>query len=269
MQVQTPQNSANAANANSCLDLKVKEITFSCSSDFCHLYLEPPDWQFTPGQFVMLRPVSWDKDPLWPRPFSICELTNDYLHIFFQVVGRGTELLSFLSKDDIITVWGPLGRGFSIEPNQDQQLLILAGGMGIAPFIGLTRTFPRPERLNFLFGHRLDISCYPFHLIPEQVQKEHKQQESEQDLKYFEQYLRDRIQNFASKGTILACGPYPFLKVVHNCALKFNARVQISLENKMACGIGACLGCVSKNKNDEYIQTCTHGPVFWADEIKI
>ena len=262
MQIQTQPN-----NANSCLDLKVKEITFSCSSDFCHLYLEPPDWQFTPGQFVMLRPMSWDKDPLWPRPFSICELTRDYLHIFFQVVGRGTELLSHLTTNDIVTVWGPLGNGF--HTTIDEKILILAGGMGIAPFIGLTRTFPRPEQLSFLFGHRLDISCYPFHLIPEQVQKEHKQQESEQDLKYFEQYLRNRIQDFASKGTILACGPYPFLKVVHTFALKFNARMQISLENKMACGIGACLGCVCKNKNGDYVQTCTHGPVFRADEIEI
>jgi len=252
---------------NHCLDLKIKHIDFSCSQDFCHLYLEPPDWQFTPGQFVMLRPTAWGKDPLWPRPFSICELTSDYLHIFFQVVGRGTELLSYLTKGDRITVWGPLGKGFSID--QNKPLLIIAGGMGLAPFIGLTRTHKRPELINFLFGHRLNISCYPFDLIPEQVKKEHKQQESEQDLKYFEQYLRLRIQDFASKGTILACGPYPFLKVVHRFALEFHARVQVSLENKMACGIGACLGCVTKNKNDDYIQTCTLGPVFWADEIKI
>ena len=140
--------------------------------------------------------------------------------------------------------------------------------MGIAPFIGLTRTFSRPEQLSFLFGHRLDISCYPFHLIPDKVQKEHMQQESEQDLKYFESILRERIQNF-SRGVILACGPYPFLKVVRTFALEFNAKTQISLENKMACGIGACLGCVSKNKYGQYVQTCTHGPVFWADEIEI
>ena len=82
---------------NTCLDLKIKEISFSCSQDFCHLYLEPPGWQFTPGQFVMLRPCAWERDPLWPSPFSICELTDDYLHIFFQIVGRGTELLSHLT----------------------------------------------------------------------------------------------------------------------------------------------------------------------------
>jgi len=243
--------------------LFVYELKKQQDTPLFHLILKGWPQRFIPGQFVMLRPRAWEFDPLWPRPFSICTWEGDLLHLFIQVVGRGTARLSALTKGDAVECWGPLGNGF---PEVSKPLLILSGGMGIAPFISLLRTKTnQPVRL--IFGHRLDLSCYPWEMIPDHVDKRSFCQQSEQDLKEFELRLRDEIWQFKDKGLIFACGPRPFLEVVHKYGLESQAKVYLSLENKMACGIGACLGCVAKTKTG-FVQTCTHGPVFEAATLE-
>ena len=254
----------NLINKPECSSLKVLGTAYSGSREFVHLYLEPPVWDFNPGQFVMLRSESWGLDPLWPRPFSICEKTTEYMRIFIQVVGRGTRLLSLCDPGSRINVSGPLGRGFILP---EGPLLILAGGMGIAPFVGLCKNHPDPQKISMLFGHRLALKHYPFEELPEEMHKESMRQVSEDDLKTFARVLGERIREFVPKGEILACGPMPFLKIVQLHALACKALAQISVETKMACGIGACLGCVVKTKDEEMIQSCLHGPVFAADKI--
>jgi len=249
----------------SCLKLEIQAITYAGSRDFFHLYLDPAQWEYRPGQFVMIRPEVWSNDPIWPRPFSICEKTKDCLRLFIQVVGRGTALISRLQPSDKLDLWGPLGNGFVYDP--DDPLLILAGGMGIAPFMGLCKKHPRPDQVEFLFGHRMDIGCYPFSELPRQINSKHLRQQTMADIRGFQGILKKRIRDFSGKGRILACGPLPFLKVVLEYSIEFGADARISLENKMACGVGACLGCVAGTTRGEYVQTCTHGPVFRADEI--
>ena len=248
-----------------CGRLKVQAVKFSGSRDFFHLYLHSPQWACRPGQFVMIRPVNWGNDPVWPRPFSICEKTQDSLRLFIQVVGRGTRLISRLEPDSELDLWGPLGNGFDFDDNA--RLLLLAGGMGIAPFIELCKSHPRPEKISMLFGHRMGIECYPFSELPAQMRTEHVRQKSLADIEDFKMVLRSAIEDFSGRGRILACGPTPFLKVVQQYAERFKADAWLSLENRMACGVGACLGCVAATSEGDYVQTCTKGPVFQAQKV--
>ncbi|MDQ7032903.1 MAG: dihydroorotate dehydrogenase electron transfer subunit [Desulfonauticus sp.] len=243
--------------------LRVIDVQRIDNAPLAHLFLETLSLDFKPGQFVMLRPCQWEYDPFWPRPFSICTQDEHNMHIFLQIVGRGTQKLAYLQPGDEVDCWGPLGNGFEFAVDED--LLVLAGGMGLAPFIALSRKHPNPQKIRLVFGHRLDLDCYPWHLIPAEVEKVALQQETQTALKDFEKRLQEEI--FSHSGKVFACGPRPFLQVVYKYARQAKADAYISLENKMACGIGACLGCVTKTKQG-YKQTCVHGPVFSVHDLE-
>ncbi len=251
----------------SCHFLPVVELNRLGSDQFFHLILQPPDWEWTPGQFVMLRPSTWSQDPFGPRPFSIADLHEQGLHIYFQVVGRGTALLSRLATGDRVHVWGPLGRGFCY--GMETPLLLLAGGMGLAPFVGLIRTHPSPINLELIFGYRQDLAGYPFQKLEQQTLAWSFQDKTTEDLLELKRVLGLKIQGYAPEGEVLACGPLPFLRVIKELAREFGARAQVSLETIMMCGVGACLGCVVPGENKANLKTCSQGPVFWAEEVKL
>ncbi len=237
-----------------------KTNTFYC------LVLEKPQWKWVPGQFIMLRPLSWMRDPFLPRPFSIANI-NDFLYIYFQVVGKGTRLLSLVQKGDEILVWGPLGNGFKFDVNEN--LLLLAGGMGIVPFLGLVTHHPSPDKLELVFGHRHSSSCYPIEEISNRILTWSIRDNSEEDLEKLKKAIKVKIENYAKDGLVFACGPRPFLKMVQDYVLKYKARAQLSLETVMACGIGVCLGCAIRDRQDGFVQVCKKGPVFEADSVYI
>ena len=232
---------------------------------FFALRLERPGWKsWAPGQFVMIRPQGWALDMPWARPFSICRVSTNELVIFFQVSGRGTEKMAALRRGDRVHLWGPLGNRFAVEGGTPT--LLLAGGIGIAPFVGYAERHPTPG------------DCYPVETLGERIDVESFQEDGPDDLQWLLNHVRSRIAAYAARdGLVLACGPAPFLKAVQSYALESKARCQLSLENRMACGVGACLGCVTKT-TDKYpvpekagtpVQTCNHGPVFWADQISL
>ena len=218
------------------------------------------------GQFVMVRPAAFGDNPIWPRPFSICRLTEDRLTLFIQQCGRGTGILAGLRPGDPVTVWGPLGQGFAVEP--DSPTLLVAGGVGIAPFVEYAATHPTPADLTLLFGHRAPLSCYPYDVLARGVAATSLHERAPEDRETFLAQLDEQVAAFAD-GLILACGPRPFLLTVARLSRKYSARAQVSLENRMACGVGGCLGCVEKNALGEYVQTCTRGPVFWVEELQL
>ena len=244
---------------------------------FFALRLERPDWKsWAPGQFVMLRPQGWALDMPWARPFSICRVSTNELVIFFQVAGRGTEKMAKLRRGDKVHLWGPLGNRFAVEGGTPT--LLLAGGIGIAPFVGYAERHPTPGVLSMVFGHRLPEDCYPVESLGERIDVESFHENTSEDLEWFLNHVRSRIEAYAERnGLVLACGPAPFLKAVQGFALAAKARCQLSLASRMACGVGACLGCVTKTtekwpveeKAGTPVQTCTHGPVFWADQITL
>ncbi len=258
-------------NTQTCRDLEVRALTPCCpdheSGTFFELLLENPGWaQWTPGQFVMIRPARSDNFLTWGRPFSICTLDQAGLRLFIQVAGRGTEILARLRPGDKVTTWGPLGTGFVLESGTPA--LLLAGGVGLAPFAGYVRSHPAPEQLELLFGHRPALACYPFAEIAAAIRAEAFQDHTSADIALFAQKVRERMTNY-TQDLVLACGPLPFLRMVQQAANELSIRAQLSLENRMACGVGACLGCVSKDKQGWPVQVCTRGPVFWADAIEL
>ncbi len=256
-------------SANRCHDVKVIRITphgpEGLANGLWLLELENPGFgPVRPGQFAMLRPPSWGFDPMWGRPLSICRALPDRLVFHFQVVGRGTTKLAELSPGDAVTIWGPLGNGFAVEPGV--KTLMLAGGIGIAPFVEYAAAHPSPGQLSLLFGHRPPVSCYPFEDLSRLVAAESFQDKSAQDIPRFVALMEEHMAAHAG-GLALACGPTPFLKAVKSAAGRLGVRCQVSLENRMACGVGACLGCVCQDEEGHNVQTCTKGPVFWADKI--
>ncbi len=242
---------------------------------FFALRLESPKWDsWKPGQFVMLRPQSFGLEIPWARPFGICQVTDAHLVCFFQVVGKGTERMSKLQPDDIVNVWGPLGNSFAMET--DTPTLLLAGGIGIVPFVGYVHEHPKPWNVTMLFGHRGDSNCYPLDNINEKINFETFRENNSNDLEHFIFTMRERMKEYAEhKGVVLACGPQPFLKTVQKFAAELSVRTQLSLESRMACGVGACLGCVTtttnqwpvEDKKNWPVQVCNHGPVFWSEHI--
>jgi dihydroorotate dehydrogenase electron transfer subunit len=257
-------NSASAPGS-ACAALKVLDLKSSKDYRFHTLKLASPGWSWTPGQFVMVRPVHWDHDPLGGRPLSIGDLDDEALHLYFQVVGKGTSLLARLRPGDEVLVWGPLGRGF--EVNFNVPTMLLAGGMGIVPFVGLSRIHPRPENIEILFGHQYELHNYPFQGIEKRILAWNIQDRTAKDLEKMKRALEIKIKGYSPDGSILACGPRPFLHKVQAESAKFGARTQVSLETAMACGVGACLGCSVLTASGGYLQACQDGPVFWSSDI--
>lgn len=246
-------------------------------SRFFALRLTHPEWeQWRPGQFVMVRPTSFGLEIPWARPLGICHMTARHMICFFQVQGRGTRRMAELKAGDTVRVWGPLGNSFAVEP--DTPTLLLAGGMGIVPFVGYVNEHPKPWNVTMLFGHREPISCYPVDSINEHVPLDSLREHTSGDLDNFIFSLQERMREYAEQnGLVLACGPLPFLRTVRKFAGELGVRTQLSLENRMGCGVGACLGCVVRTtdawpvpaKRGGLIQVCNQGPVFWSHHIEL
>ena len=262
-------------SAPACHDLMILAVESyypngAQAPQFFNLYLQKPkDMAWQPGQFVMIRPPAW-KNAMWARPFSICAVNGETITLFCQVVGRGTQELSTLAVGDKVCFWGPLGKGFDVDAAAPT--LLLAGGVGIAPFVGYGLEHPSPRHLRLEFGHRQPLFCYPMTKFPEKMTVNTHLEQSPADLQAFLTRLDGLIADYAGQnGLVLACGPVPFLKFVQDKVLQYKVRAQLSLENRMGCGVGACLGCVVTSHGARQegwpIQACVHGPVFKADQV--
>lgn len=216
----------------------------------------------------MIRPTDWELDLLWGRPFSIYSADNQSVTLFVQKVGRGTGRITAMQPGDEVAIWGPLGNSFVVEP--DTPTLLLAGGIGIAPFRGYVESHPNPNNLSLFLAHRLPLECYPFERLCQNCSGECMVEDTPEDLTAIIETMGEKIKAFADRdGLVLACGPTPFMRTVQRFSNEFGARAQVSLENRMACGVGACLGCVSRDSDGQYTQVCTKGPVFWADKVEL
>lgn len=256
-----------------CRNVKVLKVSpvgqHKRPDEFYEITLENPDWdECKPGQFVMIRPVGWALDLVWARPFSISTADDSSVTLFVQKVGRGTSRIVTLKPGDEVAMWGPLGNSFAMEP--DTPTLLLAGGIGIAPFRGYVEQHPHPENLHIFLAHRLDLECYPFAAMSERASSECLLEGKPEDLQGIIDRMEALIKEYSEKGgLVLSCGPTPFMRTVQRFAAEYGARAQVSLENRMACGVGACLGCVTKDGEGHHVQVCTRGPVFWTDKVEL
>jgi dihydroorotate dehydrogenase electron transfer subunit len=252
-----------------------------------------------PGQFLCIYP----KNPsmLLPRPISICEIdaTASKLRIVYRVVGSGTREFSFYSQGETIRILGPLGNGFPIprenqythdsgshffsvsgsngvanqqtsyDTNPNPRILLVGGGIGIPPLLEVAKQYVNTQAV---LGYR-DANLFLMKEFPAYTKTFAATQDGSA---YTKGTVIDAIQeNNLQTELIFACGPMPMLRAIKEYAASKQIQAYLSLEERMACGIGACLGCVARTKQCDphthvhNARICTEGPVFAAEGVDI
>ena len=242
----------------------------------------PPEFaDAQPGQFVMVR-VNDGIDPLLRRPLAIFDLGREtgengsaWFEMLYKVVGKGTRLLSTLRVDNTVDVLGPLGTGFD-PGSDDEEKLLVGGGIGLAPlYLLATELVKRKSPVRLFAGGRTrdDLLCLEdFERLG--VDCHCATEDGSYGARGFVTVaLNHHLDALKGKAALFACGPDGMLHALAGIAAERHLPCQVSLEGYMACGVGACLGCVAPGKNHsaqtpDYRCVCTEGPVFEASELK-
>jgi len=220
-----------------------------------------------PGQFVHIRTDEEGLQPFFRRPFSVYR-AQKYVEIFYAVVGRGTKLLARKVKGDSLDVLGPLGTPFVDPPEGIKQVVMIAGGIGVAPMLILSDVLKKKKcELILLYGARSREFVYPMKEFKDSgVKVLIATEDGSVGVKGRVSVLFDKIEKNPGKTFIYTCGPNPMLKAVQAFAAKHGLLGQVACEEIMACGLGACLGCAIETKNG-YKTVCHDGPAFNLDEV--
>lgn len=229
------------------------------------------------GQFVAVYPK--DKSTLLPRPISICKVDKEEgtLRLVYRVAGKGTAEFSGLRAKDSVDILGILGNGFPVEKAQpDMTAVLLGGGIGVPPILQLARELNCVKKV--VVGYR-DAQCFLREDFEQAVCDDEKNGvyiATEDGSVGTKGNVMDAIAANGLKADIIyACGPMPMLRAVKKYAEEHDIPAYISLEERMACGVGACLGCVCRTTEVDHhshvhnARICTDGPVFEAREVDI
>jgi dihydroorotate dehydrogenase electron transfer subunit len=234
------------------------------------------------GQFVMLRVLD-SLQPLLRRPFGIFRVgfmpadcdemaPKEFIEIIYKVVGSGTEIMKNLHPGDPVELLGPLGNGFDLGVPTEEKILV-GGGIGLVPLYMLAEELVRESSVRLLMGGRTRddiITVTEFERLGVEVSVTTEDGSlGEEGL--VTQVLERTLEKYPS-ATVYACGPMPMIEAVEKICTERKVALQVSLEALMACGVGACLGCVVKgaahsDENPQYLCTCTQGPVFSAEKL--
>ena len=226
-----------------------------------------------PAQFVMVKSSFENQyDPMMRRAFAVADVEGDELLIYYDVYGKGTEVLTERKEGELINILGPLGR--RLFPEDFDYYLLVGGGIGFAGLSLLMKDL-RKKGIPFkaLYGVRRKEQLSMLHWIKDNNFEDDVIIYTE-DGSYGEKGLVTKdLEKLATehKNTVLAvCGPKGMMKAVANEAKKIGVPAYLSLESKMACGFGICIGCVVKDtKEDTYKRVCYEGPVFNAEYIEL
>ena len=225
-----------------------------------------------PGQFITLKLDRRD-DPLLRRPFSIHYVDKEagILFIYYQVLGKTTEEMSTLKEEESFSILGPLGKGFDYEV-ENSKILLIGGGLGQAPLAFLASELEKKgNNIRALVGAKTSLGLNNMECLGSSCEQTYLTTEDGSagtcgrvtdcwDEAYYD-FKPDRIY---------ACGPTPMLKALKEKLQNENIFCEISLEEKMACGIGACLGCTcKKTEKDFFFHVCKDGPVFRLEEVDL
>ncbi len=217
-----------------------------------------------PGQFVMVR-CGEGLDPLLRRPLSIHK-TDDSggVALLFEVVGRGTLWLSKRAPGDFIDLMGSLGNGFSVQPDA-KNLLLVAGGIGMAPLAFLADEATRLRRVvTLLLGARQASQLCPGSQLPNGISIVKATEDGSEGRKGL---VTDLVGEFAGQADqVFGCGPAAMYQSMAGLDCLKGKSIQVSLEERMACGLGACYGCTVKTRMG-LKQVCQDGPVFELSDI--
>ncbi len=223
-----------------------------------------------PGQFIGVFPKN--KSTILPRPISICEVNEEKtaLRIVYRIAGQGTKEFSSFVAGDQVDILGILGNGFPLEAGKGKKVFLMGGGIGVPPILQLAKELDADKQV--VVGYR-DSNLF----LKEDLDK------------YAAVYVATEDGSMGTKGNVMnaieenaldaeviyACGPMPMLRAIKRYAEDKGIKAYISLEEHMACGVGACLGCVVKTKEVDHhshvhnARICTDGPVFDAEEVDI
>lgn len=223
-----------------------------------------------PGQFIMIYPQ--DGSMILPRPISICEVIDkSALRLVYRVVGKGTGEFSSYASGDTVKVLGPVGNGFPLEKAAGKHAVLIGGGIGVPPILELSKAL-KDQTPVALLGYR-DSTMFLKEDFDKYVRTEIATEDGSVGTK-------GNVMDALATGTIpceviFACGPMPMLRAIKKYAEEKGIPAYISLEERMACGVGACLGCVCKTTGEDHhshvknARVCTEGPVFEAGEVDI
>jgi dihydroorotate dehydrogenase electron transfer subunit len=254
---------------------KTVEIEFNRAVGYRHFLLRFRQKEIAssalPGQFLMLK-VSDSSVPLLRRPLGVHAVQGDRISVLYERVGEATRLLSEKRSGDSLDVVGPLGKGFSLFAAAARRPVLVAGGMGVAPLAFLAGKLAQKRKGQGVKPLVLIGACCSSHLLCERDFKKAGCEvavATDNGSKGFHGYVTELLEKRLdkdAKADIYACGPRPMLKEVGRIAVERHIPCQLSLEEHMACGIGACLGCVTRT-HEGYKRVCKDGPVFDAAEI--
>lgn len=219
-----------------------------------------------PGQFCNIK-VSENNLPLLRRPFSICDVEGDNVFFMFDIHGEGTKILSQKKTGDELDIIGPLGKGFDFEGDYEK-VVIVAGGLGSAPFPFLLKRIPNEKSIVCYVGGRskkqvITLGMKNIFAATEDGSEGFKGNVIE--------LLKKEEKNLEQKSfRIFACGPNPMLKALQEYSIQKKYDCQISVETAMACGFGICQGCpIEKADGEGYYLVCKDGPVFNTGMVKL
>ena len=222
--------------------------------------------QAVPGQFVSL--YSKDGSRLLPRPISLCGIDKEKgeLRLVYRVAGKGTAEFSGMRTGMQLKVVGPLGNGF---PQKNKKAFLIGGGIGIPPMLELAKELDCEKQI--VLGFRDELF-----LLEDFRNRGQIYIATEDGSAGTEGNVLDAIrENGLDADIIYACGPTPMLRAIKEYAAEQNIECWISMEERMACGIGACLACVCKTKEKDHHSNvhnkriCKDGPVFLSTEVEI
>ena len=212
-----------------------------------------------PGQFVQVS--CGENDPLLRRPFAVYQVNNRSFSFLYKVVGRGTQALSSLKNGDTLSVLGPLGNSFSTDKAGD--VILIAGGVGIGPIRYLASYLQAKHKaFTLIYGGKNSDHIVDFDGIANEYAKYMVVTEDGSVGKKGLVTEAMALLSMDSNTIIQACGPEAMLKSVVSIAKKKDVSSEVSLEARMACGFGVCLGCVVETSAGDYQKVCDDGPVF-------
>lgn len=230
--------------------------------------LQGPMPEMHPGQFAQLR-VDGSKTTFLRRPISIHQVDKEQNEVCFlvQTVGDGTRALARLQAGDTLNVVIPLGNGFTLPSSADENILLVGGGVGIAPLFHLGSTLREMNiRPTFLLGARTGkdvLRLEDYKALGEVCVTTEDGSLGEKGF-----VTQHSVLNEKRFSRIYCCGPKPMMMAVARYAKQTGTPLQVSLENQMACGVGACLCCVEDTAREGHVCVCKDGPVFNVEDLK-
>jgi dihydroorotate dehydrogenase electron transfer subunit len=214
-----------------------------------------------PGQFIMIQ---CGDDTLLRRPISIHRTEGGNLAVLYARLGIGTQWLSKQKEQASIDILGPLGNGYTVD-DEDKNLLLIAGGMGIAPLTFLAYSaVNQGKNVTMLLGAQKAAMVFPAKMLPDGITCIVTTDDGSMGIKG---RTTDVLSAYIDKADrVFACGPAPMYRTIYKNNLLKHKPCQVSLEVRMACGMGVCYGCAIKTRQG-LKQVCHHGPVFKFDDI--